>query len=481
MKSKGYLCFILSVVIVSVFSSCTNNQEGNTEKENGSISSSLPVSSTISGNDGSFSEPKDKNDIIIKMNDSNIKPITVSIGDGHVAAITQNRDLYVWGDNLDGQIGNGNRDKLFNQDPTTPVKVLENVASVSLGYFNSAAITMNGDLYSWGSNTYETVGNGSTGDTFTPTKILEDVISVCFGTSHGAAITSDGSLYMWGDNQYGQLGNGKATTSGQATPVKIMDNVASVSLRGAHSAAITKDGSLYMWGDNQYGQIGNGTEKKQTTPLKVLENVSSIDIGEYHSAAITLDGSLYIWGDDFHMDSTTGGRWRVSKRRAPEKILSDVVSVSLGDYHYAAITRNKDLYVWGDNGFGQAAGQSMGYQSKPAKIMSDVISVDLGSFHSSAITADKSLYMWGRNDKGQLGNGNTNNISAPAKILDDVLISLLSTNNNNYNDGSPNFSLAVKENGTLYVWGENSQGQVGNGSIFDKDEPFMALNNVLVN
>ena len=194
---------------------------------------------------------------------------------------------------------------------------LKKVKQVSLGGSHSAAITEDGCLYLWGFD-----GTGQIGDKWVPNvtneehyypkKILENVASVSLGWSHSAAITNDGSLYTWGNNRSGQLGDG--STKNYDYPIKIMDNVTAVSLGYEHSAAITTDGSLYMWGNNSSGALGVGRlwEKESmltplggydgfdetmcsTVPMKVMDNVKSVSLGDSRSAAITNDGSLYVW------------------------------------------------------------------------------------------------------------------------------------------------------------------------------------------
>ncbi len=216
---------------------------------------------------------------------------TVSLGGSgrYSAAITKEGVLYLWGDNDGGRLGNGT-----TKGSSIPIKIMENVESVSLGYGTSAAITKEGALYLWGWHVGEQCSS-------VPIKIMEnvasvnlDVESVSLGEYHSAAITKEGSLYLWGRNGDGQLGNG--TNEKSLTPIKIMDNVESVSLGEYHSAAITKEGSLYLWGYNDHGQLGNGTYKDSSTPIKIMDNVASVSLGGDHSAAITKEGSLYLWG-----------------------------------------------------------------------------------------------------------------------------------------------------------------------------------------
>ena len=186
----------------------------------------------------------------------------LSLGENHSAYIDKNGDLYTWGKNSDGRLGDG-----MTADRYTPTKIMSNVKSVSLGGNHSAAITENGDLYTWGYNIYGQLGDGTTTDKYTPTKIMSNVKSVSLGVDHSAAITEKNDLYTWGLNDVGQLGDG--TMTDKYTPAKIMSNVKSVSLGRDHSAAITQNGDLYTWGYNFSGLLGNGTTTERHTPTKI--------------------------------------------------------------------------------------------------------------------------------------------------------------------------------------------------------------------
>lgn len=233
----------------------------------------------------------------------------VSLGYEHSAAITEDGSLYVWG---------RNSAVLKESDATLckePVKIMDNVKDVSLGSNltassdadnHSAAITEDGQLFMWGDNRSGQLGDGTNNKQHTPVKIMDNVKSVSLGYNHSAAITEDGSLYLWGDNYCGQIGN--KSRQNAFKPVKIMENVKEVSLGDRHSAAITEDGNLYLWGDNYLGQLGNyksgggsttfdeGIESDE--PIKILSSVKSVSLGNDHSAAILDNGCLYLWGSN---------------------------------------------------------------------------------------------------------------------------------------------------------------------------------------
>ena len=385
--------------------------------------------------------------------------ISVSLGDSRSTAITENGDLYCWGQNNYGQVGDGTT---VNKD--RPTKMLNNVTSVSLGIYHSAAVAENGDLYCWGYGSDGQMGNGTYNTRqSTPVKVLENVTSVSLGGFHSAAITENGDLYCWGQNNYGQVGDG--TTNRQGKPVKVLENVVLVSLSVHYSAAITENGDLYCWGSNTSGQVGDGTTTNHSTPVKILESVASVSLGDSHSAAITKNGDLYCWGSNSFGQVGDG---TTTNHSTPVKILESVASVSLGDSHSAAITKNGDLYCWGSNSFGQVGDGKTTNHSTPVKILENVASVWLDDSLSTAVAKNGDLYCWGSNYYGQIGNKTTNQ-KTPTKILENVRSVSLGDSH----------SAAITENGDLYCWGSNYYGQIGNGTNTKQNTPIKVSINTI--
>lgn len=399
--------------------------------------------------------------------DTEIEP-ELYIGGSCWAAVTEAGNLYMWGYNASGQIGNGDKAQQL-----TPEKVLDNVISSSLGYFHSGAITENGDLYMWGDNEHGQIGIATTEDQLTPIKVLNKVVAIALDGYHSSAITEDGSLYMWGHNEHGQVGNG--TTEDQLTPVKVLDNVVATAIGYSHNGAITEDGSLYMWGENLYGAVGNGTTEDQLTPVKVLDNVVSVALGDSHSAAVTEDGSLYVWG---YNASGQVGNGTEENQLTPIKVLEKVTSVALGWSYSGAITENGDLYMWGANREGGVGNGTTEDQLVPTKVLQDVKEVFLKNRYSGAITENGSLYMWGKNNHGQIGNGTTEDQLIPEKVMDNIITVAVTFD---VSEGAA--TGAIAEDGGLYTWGNNNDAFLGNGSatglqtiplkIFDVKSDFM--------
>lgn len=353
---------------------------------------------------------------------------------------------------------------------------------------NSAAIKEDGSLWLW--------GMGVNNVRRFPVKTMEGAKAVSVGTYHIAVLKEDDSLWLWGDDQVGQLGNGDSDFT-YDVPIKLMDGVKDFSMGYKHSAAVTKDGSLWTWGYNMHGQLGNGKRDGiivsipgailppdngmgSDVPIKIMDNVRSVSLGDSHSAAIKNDGSLWLWGYNQYGQVGTGKSGSAATNYLdPVKIMSGVKSVSLGRYHSAAIKEDDSLWLWGSNSSGQLGvdlvslyeegeAPSKTLSSKPIKVMEDVKAVSLGAAHSAAIKNDGSLWIWGNNSYGQVGSDSWSNEKKyePIKVMDHVKsVSLGSAH-----------SAAIKEDGSLWVWGSNDRGQVGNDSWDDMfDSPVQIM------
>ena len=368
----------------------------------------------------------------------------------------------------------------------------------------------NGDLYTWGYPKQSGPGINSK-SIKVPTKVsgISGVVSISSTYSDYAAITVNGDLYTGGFNSYGHLGisgipvldplwdpsndlqtPGYETTNDFIetyikTPTKVqgLSNVAAVSIGDWTMAAITVDGELYTCGKNDVGQLGLGDNINRAIPTKVpgLQNVVGVCAGEYSTIAITASGDLYIWGQ--HYDGVN------YMSNTPKKIddLSDVVAVCSAYTHFAAITSNGDLYTMGGNSYGELGLGDTRERNIPTKVpyLSNVVSVSLGHFTSSAITANGDLYTWGydkvelirREVVGMLGHGPITDsyISIPTKIQSISNIVSISMHENSS-------MMALTENGDLYSWGLNSTGycSLGLNDTIDRDTPTHVLSGVMV-
>lgn len=273
------------------------------------------------------------------------------------------------------------------------------VPTISSGFSDHTGIVdSNGTLWMYGRGDRGELGVETDGRPAGFIKVMEGVRSVSCGDYFTGAVKIDGSLWMWGNNYDGAL-TGTEQQYG-VKPKKVMDNVVSISCGDSSAAAIKTDGSLWTWGGNRGGQLGNGSTDKFTAPIKVMEDVAAVSMGGTQAAAIKTDGSLWIWGKVYE-----GINWY--NQPIPTKIMDDVTAVSCGYWNTAAIKADGSLWVLGMNDAGQLAnGELHGFKGSPKmrKVMDNVVAVSCGGSHVAAVTSDGSLWTWGDNSCGQLGN-----------------------------------------------------------------------------
>ncbi len=373
---------------------------------------------------------------------------------------------------------------------------------------HSMAITENGDLWAWGENVLGELGDGTTENRLTPVKVGEGFVSVSVSAEHSMAIKEDGSLWAWGNNENGQLGDGgggikisvqnslpaqgsvfhygsykePVSTNFSTTPVKVMDNVLSVSAGRKHTMVILEDGSLWAFGNNFRGILGAGaSDELYFTPIKVMDDVVAVEAGDSVTVALKTDGSLWFWEQNNDIIDY--------RENFPQKMADNIDSFSL--YDEIVALDNNGTILWSktlDNEFLPKYNDTYdtaeyGMELKEGTIANEYISnptqVSTGYRYAMAITDEGVLWGWGNAGRGQLMEHElaTTNffqvgeaISEPLNLMEDV---------NAVETGTA--VLALQNNGDLFGWGMGRTGEIGNGRFDEYNflfEPYLILEDV---
>lgn len=297
--------------------------------------------------------------------------------------------------------------------------------------------------------------------------------TVTTGNNHALAIKTDNSLWAWGDNSYGQLGDG--TTTNRKVPVKIMTNVQSVYAKGNFTLAIKTDGTLWAWGDNTDGQTGSGSQKDMLMkPVKIMSGVTTASAGQNHSLAVKDDGTLWAWGDD--SEGKLGiGESEYYSQYTPVYVTNNAVSVWAGGCQSIALKADNSVWGWGNNWFG-AVGAGGDTVKKPVKLnLSAIKLITTGKNHTFGIKTDGSLWGWGVNEYGQVwSNAKEYGKYQPTEYYTPFLIPNME--NIEYVSAGSAHSAAVKKDGTLWTWGINYNGQLGDGTKITRGIPAQVNN-----
>lgn len=358
----------------------------------------------------------------------------IDVGDYHSCAITTSGGVKCWGQNTYGQLGNGT-----NTASSIPVDVsglTSGVTNLAVGSFHTCAILTSGAVKCWGSNTNGQLGNGTTTNSNIPvavTNISSGAVGITAadgnGTSgHSCAVMSTGGIKCWGTNAVGQLGNGSTATT-VSTPVDVTGLSAGATLVAAGSlqtCAILTDGTVRCWGSNNSGQLGNGTTTNSSVPVVVtgLTGVVALKGGgdntsKIATCAVTGSGGLKCWGSNSDGQLGNGGTTSSSTPVDVTGLTSGVVSVALGNRHACASlsTGGVKCWGWGTNGqLGNGGTASSSTAVQVSGLTSGVTAVAAGYEHSCAITSTGGVRCWGNNSSGQLGNGTTTLSSVPVAV-----------------------------------------------------------------
>jgi alpha-tubulin suppressor-like RCC1 family protein len=399
-------------------------------------------------------------------------PNSLAGGDSHFVLLQADGSVWAWGSNRNGQLGDGS-----TADSPIPIRVTglpSNVVAVAAGGDHSMALTSDGNVWVWGNNQFGELGDGTTTRRPSPFQVpgLANVASIAIGYFHAAVVKRDGTVWTWGNNQFGQLGDGTTTERHSPGQVSALGTTSSkVALGDWHTLVIRNDTTLWAFGFNNEGQLGDGTQTNRSTPVQVpgLRVVSvagggltGTAPGVHNSAAIATDGALWVWG-------AFGGGGPLQPALLPQQVpgFSGGIELSSGAMHLLIRRNDGTLWGYGSNNAAQLFPTitAAGVQNGPLRIapnLSGIATIAAAGQASAAVLADGSTYAWGSNSDGQVGIPTV--LSRPVPTLVPDLNNVVQVAAGGTGRFYQTHSVALKRDGTVWAWGSNFYGQLGRGA-----------------
>ncbi|HEY0707926.1 MAG TPA: hypothetical protein VGG33_14070 [Polyangia bacterium] len=395
--------------------------------------------------------------------------LALAAGDKFSLAVDVNGKLFSWGRNSDGQLG---RNIGPDEDPhSLPEQVITAAsaigwAQVAAGMRHALGIRADGTLWAWGDNGSGQLGLSDLTDRKTPTKVGadNDWILVSAGEDFSIALKADGTLWATGNNTVGQLGQDYPNSRPEFQKVG-SSLYRAISAGGRHVLAIRDDGRLVSWGLNDGGQVGNNTKVNAPSPV-VWPNMywRSVSAGYRHSLAITTAGDRYGWGEN---TSGETGRGSTAETLQPTSSATSSLEefVAAGRGSSFSIKGTGELLAYGDRGSGQLGiGSGTGDILTPTRpwmtsttdgwaLNQKPNSVVGGGYHTLAIRSSGQIESWGDNTNKALGPAGTTSLAVPAVRQGGNTWMMVAA-------GEPH-SLALNVSGGLYAWGANQAGELG--------------------
>ena len=354
----------------------------------------------------------------------------ISAGYDHTCTIDDVGQLWCWGSNGQGQLGIGSMDYGIS-GRLRPIEVASTfeATTVSAGHRYTCAVDRDRQVWCWGDNRWGQIGDGGRHVNWDPTLIegLPPVVSVDAGEEHTCAVGEDGSLWCWGNNRDGEVGNGTRNPADRPIQVDTTDLGPARAVSAGysrHTCAISTDGSLWCWGNNDHGQLGSGNHTTSTVPRQVagLTDIVSVSAGDGHTCAAGSSGRLWCWGTN---ERGQIGDGTMSLRLSPQEINlpagAAAAGVSAGDEHTCALDTGGQAYCWGWNDHGELGTGNLSPSSRPQAVVNlpDAVTVTVGQHHSCALNdTGIGALCWGQGRTGRLGTGSQEDQLRPAQVAD---------------------------------------------------------------
>lgn len=364
------------------------------------------------------------------------------------------------------------KDRQGNEsDNSVPFNLRNSVNTISVSN-HVVYVKADGTVWTWGANGSGQIGDGTTTAKTTAVQVpgMSSVVAVATGMGHTIALKSDGTVWTWGNNVNGQLGTGNTTSRSTPGQVTGLTDIITIAASGASSYAVKNDGTVWAWGSNSNGQLGDGTTTmiQRTSPVQVnnLSGVTAIAAGNsagyVFAYALKSDGTVWSWG---YNNNNQLGIGDSTQRNSPVQVsgATGITAISAGTTHGVALKVDGSVWTWGYNGV------ELYTTAVQVSGLSGITAIAAGVADSFAVKADGTVWAWGNNTNGQLGDGTTTKRTTPVQVtgLTGVVSVAANADNNN--------SSALKADGTVWSWGINASGQLGDGTTTQRSIPVRSI------
>jgi alpha-tubulin suppressor-like RCC1 family protein len=346
---------------------------------------------------------------------------------------------------------------------------------IAAGGNHTCAITPGGGVMCWGSNDNGQLGDGSRTDRTRPVSVKNlavRAVAVTAGWTHTCILTEEGGVKCWGRNKNGELGDGTTQRSSEPVDVSgLKSGVIAIAAGDDHTCAVTAQGGVKCWGYNNFGQLGDGTTETRNSPVDVLKlggEATAVAAGTAHSCALTSESEVMCWGSN---DTGQLGDGSDAASRGTPGVVSGlkggIASMTAKGGHTCILNGAGEILCWGWNKYGQLGDASHDDRSAPVPVTGwegSAILIAAGWGQTCGALNDGSLKCWGWNFYGQLGEGSMANRNQPVAVqgLKGKVFAVA---------GGGGHTCAILEGGELFCWGLNKNGQLGNQTTLDSSLP----------
>ena len=394
----------------------------------------------------------------------------ITAGSGHSCALHQDGTISCWGSNEQGQLGNGTSGE--DADSAVPVRVngITDATAIAIADAHSCALHQDGTITCWGNNEQGQLGNGTSGedaDSAVPVRVngITDATAIAIADAHSCALHQDGTITCWGNNWNGQLGNGaKSYFSSLPVGVGGITDATAITAGFDHSCALHQTGAVSCWGANSDGQLGNGQSREDadsSVPVRVngITDATAITAGgnqfNSHSCALHQTGAVSCWGANDAGQLGNGQSGEDADSSVPVRVdgITDATAITAGFQHSCALHQDGTISCWGHNQYGQLGNGTTLDSSVPVGVLgiTDATAITAGgnlNSHSCALHQTGAISCWGNNQLGQ-STGKLTNDSADSSVPVGV---------NGIADAAAitagwDHSCALHQTGTVTCWG----------------------------